>query len=537
MLSELVITNLAIIDNAQIAFETGLNVLTGETGAGKSLIIDSINTVLGARTSTDLIRNGAQSLRVEALFYVSKEEYPETDGEIILSREVFSDGRNSCRINGRMATLTELRELGQNLISIHGQNDSQRLLKPSLHLEFIDGYAKNQDILKEYSELYKNKKEIEKQIEHLNSLAENEAKRLDYLRFCLEEILAANLTENEDEALIEERNVLRSFEKIKSGVDSAVRTLLYDNGALDLMNKAISDIPQGISEELDSLRGALYDTYYSAKEAARDIEYYGDNLSGDASRLEKVEERLDVISKLKSKYGGSIDAVLAFAKEAEKDVLEIENKDAELLECEKKLADINTKLTLLAKKLTEKRIQAARRIESEVSSELCDLDMSYVKISVCHEQIEMCSHGADKMEFLVSTTGGELKPLAKIASGGEMSRICLALKTILTDKEKAETLIFDEIDSGISGIAAQKIGKKLKSLGKKCQVISITHLAQIASLADRHFCILKQENNGTFKTQVAPLDYEGRLSELARIIGGEKITPATLKAAEEMLQD
>ncbi len=537
MLSELVISNLAIIDNAQIAFKTGLNVLTGETGAGKSLIIDSINTVLGARTSTDLIRNGASSLRVEALFYVSKEDYPETDGEIILSREVFSDGRNSCRINGRMATLAELREIGQNLISIHGQNDSQRLLKPSLHLEFIDNYAKNQDILKEYSELYKNKKEIQKQIEHLNSLAENEAKRLDYLKFCLDEISAANLTENEDAALIEERNVLRSFEKIKDGVDSAVRTLLHDNGALDLMNRAISELPQGISEELDSLRAALYDTYYSAKEATREIEYYKDNLSGDASRLENVEERLDVISKLKSKYGGSIEEVLAFAKKAEKDVLEIENKDEELSECTKQLSDINKKLEKLAENLTEKRKQAALRIESEVLSELSDLDMAYVKFAVKYEEVPLCSHGKDKMEFLVSTTGDELKPLAKIASGGEMSRICLALKTILTDKDKAETVIFDEIDSGISGIAAQRIGKKLKTLGKKCQVISITHLAQIASKADQHFCILKQEQDGRFKTNVTTLDYDGRLYELARIIGGEKITPATKAAAEEMLKD
>ena len=549
MLSNLQIENIAVIKSASIDFENGFNVMTGETGAGKSIVIDSLNAILGERTSRELIRSGSDSASVCAEFQNIGDNVKneleklgiEKDDTLIVSRKLTPDGKNVCRINGMPATVSMLKALGVQLVNIHGQLDNQSLLSPETHCSFIDklaGSGRELNVFKELYSLYIKKKN---ELKSLNTDANEKNRRLDILNYQIEEIQKADIRPGEKDELTEKLGFLRNAEKVLDLLHTAYAALNGDGempGAADIAADAASKLLSAADYSSD-----FAETANGVNDAAMNLSAYTEELRDkiysldyDPNETERAEERLDVIYRLSQKYGDSEEEILAYLENAEKerDALSFSDERAEQLRAETEKA-YNEALAA-AKKLSEIRIEAGKKFSADVERELAFLDMPSVKFIVNDSVGELYENGIDNIEFLLSANAGEEpKPLSKIASGGELSRIMLAIKCVLSELDDIDTLIFDEIDSGVSGRAALKIAAKMKELSKTHQVICVTHLAQIAAFADEHKLISKEEKDGRTYTCIASLDYDGRKYELARIMGGLTVTQSILNSAEELL--
>ncbi len=549
MLSNLQIENIAVIKSASIDFENGFNVMTGETGAGKSIVIDSLNAILGERTSRELIRSGADSASVCAEFQNVGDNVKneleklgiEKDDTLIVSRKLTPDGKNVCRINGMPATVSMLKALGVQLVNIHGQLDNQSLLSPETHCSFIDKLAGSGRELKEFKELYSLYIKKENELKSLNTDVNEKNRRLDILNYQIEEIQKADIRPGEKDELTEKLGFLRNAEKVLDLLHTAYAALNGDGempGAADIAADAASKLLSAADYSSD-----FAETANGVNDAAMNLSAYTEELRDkiysldyDPNETERAEERLDVIYRLSQKYGDSEEDILAYLENAEKerDALSFSDERAEQLRAETEKA-YNEALAA-AKKLSELRIEAGKKFSADVERELAFLDMPSVKFIVNDSVGELHENGIDNIEFLLSANAGEEpKPLSKIASGGELSRIMLAIKCVLSELDDIDTLIFDEIDSGVSGRAALKIAAKMKELSKTHQVICVTHLAQIAAFADEHKLISKEEKDGRTYTCITSLDYNGRKYELARIMGGLTVTQSILNSAEELL--
>lgn len=549
MLSNLQIENIAVIKSASIDFENGFNVMTGETGAGKSIVIDSLNAILGERTSRELIRSGADSASVCAEFQNVGDNVKneleklgiEKDNTLIVSRKLTPDGKNVCRINGMPATVSMLKALGVQLVNIHGQLDNQSLLSPETHCSFIDKLAGSGRELNEFKELYSLYIKKENELKSLNTDENEKNRRLDILNYQIEEIQKADIRPGEKDELTEKLGFLRNAEKVLDLLHTAYAALNGDGempGAADVAADAASKLLSAADYSSD-----FAETANGVNDAAMNLSAYTEELRDkiysldyDPNETERAEERLDVIYRLSQKYGDSEEDILAYLENAEKerDALSFSDERAEQLRAETEKA-YNEALAA-AKKLSEIRIEAGKKFSADVERELAFLDMPSVKFIVNDSVGELYENGIDNIEFLLSANAGEEpKPLSKIASGGELSRIMLAIKCVLSELDDIDTLIFDEIDSGVSGRAALKIAAKMKELSKTHQVICVTHLAQIAAFADEHKLISKEEKDGRTYTCIASLDYNGRKYELARIMGGLTVTQSILNSAEELL--
>lgn len=549
MLSNLQIENIAVIKSASIDFENGFNVMTGETGAGKSIVIDSLNAILGERTSRELIRSGADSASVCAEFQNVGDNVKneleklgiEKDDTLIVSRKLTPDGKNVCRINGMPATVSMLKALGVQLVNIHGQLDNQSLLSPETHCSFIDKLAGSGRELNEFKELYSLYIKRKNELKSLNTDVNEKNRRLDILNYQIEEIQKADIRPGEKDELTEKLGFLRNAEKVLDLLHTAYAALNGDGempGAADVAADAASKLLSAADYSSD-----FAETANGVNDAAMNLSAYTEELRDkiysldyDPNETERAEERLDVIYRLSQKYGDSEEDILAYLENAEKerDALSFSDERAEQLRAETEKA-YNEALAA-AKKLSEIRIEAGKKFSADVERELAFLDMPSVKFIVNDSVGKLYENGIDNIEFLLSANAGEEpKPLSKIASGGELSRIMLAIKCVLSELDDIDTLIFDEIDSGVSGRAALKIAAKMKELSKTHQVICVTHLAQIAAFADEHKLISKEEKDGRTYTCIASLDYNGRKYELARIMGGLTVTQSILNSAEELL--
>ncbi len=556
MLKELHIKNIAVIDQVHIEFDNGFNVLTGETGAGKSILIDSINMALGRRVSHDLIRTGCDKATVNTCFEVSNKATLDAlsdlgieaeDGMVVINRQLTDDGKSTCRINGVTMPLAVVREAASMLIDIHGQSDNRMLLDSHSHLAFLDSFGDCENILAEYKASYKKMRDITKQINGLSCSAQERQHRQELLEFQINEINSAKLKIGEDEELEAKRDYLYNMESIVSGAGAAYGALYggEECSAYDLLRQAerslggISQYLPKLAECYERLSGIVADV----DDVASEINSCLSSTDFNMAELDMIEERLDTISNLKRKYGNSIEEILEYLKSAQTEASSIEQNDEELARLSAELDGAKAEVERLAAELTAKRTAAARVLEEKILTELADLDMPKVRfaINLCQRtddgEVSYTDSGKDEAEFLLSTNPGEaLKPMSKIASGGELSRIMLAVKSVLSDMDDIDTMIFDEIDTGVSGRAAQKIAEKLSALAKGRQVFSITHLAQIASMADSHYLIKKTSTDQSTSTDVIPLDSSGRVEELARIIGGVTVTDLTRQSALEMLE-
>lgn len=550
MLTNLYIENIAVIEKTSIDFSNGLNVLTGETGAGKSIIIDSINAVLGNRTSRELIRNGCENAFVSAVFSEPSERslsvlkengFEDEDGEILIQREISLSGKGKCRINGRPATVSMLKAIGTGLINIHGQHESYELMSPELHINYIDKLGELEEELEAYRSAYKNYKKLSSELSRAQTDEAERARRIDLLNYQVQEIEDADMYIGEVEELTEQKKLIENKEKIASALNEAKE---YLNGAdendgavqmLDAACEAMSRISD-VLPDAESLTQRLQNAVYELEDCCNEVINMWDAADAEVDNIEEIEDRLDLIHTLGRKYGSTIEEMLDYLEKARKELEYLEryeeNREALVHECEK----AHKKADELAAELSVKRRNVAVKFSESVKAEMTFLDMPNVELVVRQDKCELNNFGCDDIEILISTNPGEQpKPVAKIASGGELSRMMLAIKNVLADKDDIDTLIFDEVDTGISGSAAQKVGLKLKEVSKSRQVLCVTHQAQIAALADSHYKIMKQVNDGKTYTGVTVLDHEGRRDELARIIGGVEITRATLDYAEEML--
>ena len=550
MLSQLFIKNIAVIESASIDFENGFNVFTGETGAGKSILIDAINAVLGGRTSRDLVRTGASKAFVSAVFsdispkvknILEELGYDSDEDDLLISREISSEGKNICKINARPATVSALKQLSCALIDVHGQHDSAILQNPELHIGYIDAYGNTSSELRSYAESYKAMKETERAIKKISMDDSDKEARIDLLKYQIGEIESAAIEEGEEEELLALSKRIKSSENIMELVSGTVAALDGDDGsegALEELETVIKNAQQlaeyfpdftGISEKFKS-------SYYELEEFANDVKNCADELDFDPNLQNRTEKRLDEIFRLKRKYGGSVEAMFAYYNKAKNELDGIEFSEERLEKLNKEYAVLKKAAEEKASVLTQKRLDAAKSFEHAVMNELSYLNMPNVRFSVNFEHTDYSESGCDNIEFYIATNAGEpLKPLAKIASGGELSRIMLSIKNVLADKDEVGTLIFDEVDTGISGAAAQKVGKKLKQVSKGRQIICVTHLAQVAAFADNHLLISKATENERTFTSVTSLDKEGRICELARIMGGE-ITDSLKNSAKELLE-
>lgn len=551
MLSQLYIENIAVIEKASIDFQKGFNILTGETGAGKSIIIDSINAVLGGRVSREIVRNGAKMARVSALFTSIGTETlqkleelglsPEEEENLLLQREIRSEGKTACRINGRPATVSMLREVGLTLLSILGQHESYELLSPEQHVEYIDSFGGLNELKSQYSSAYHKLRSVKKEWDSLLMDEDQKARRMDLLRYQIEELEAGEIRLGEQEELTQQRTMFRNSEKIAESIAIAKNALDGDDesaGAVSSVGTAADSLEDAAQflPSLTSTAQKLRDLEYNLQDCLAEVREAGESLEYDPARLEQVEERLDQLYRLSLKYGSTEEEMLEFLERSRKELRTIELSDERAQELSEEYERCKAEAIQLAKELSSKRRKAASELVSQVREELTFLDMPGVEFQVEQLRCPLNQWGCDKIQFLLSTNPGEPpRPMAKIASGGELSRIMLAIKTVLSGTDRIPTLIFDEIDTGISGSAARKVGLKLQQVSQNRQVLCVTHLAQIAALADAHFLISKQIRDQKTFTQVLPLDFEGRKREIARIMGGTEITPLLLQNAEEML--
>ena len=548
MLSLLHIENIAVIECSDIAFDRGFNVLTGETGAGKSIVIDAISAILGERAYRDMIRTGTNKASVRAVFTdVPQLQWFESNGvpydaETVIQRDIFLDGKNVCRVNGVLVTVSILRQLGLQLINIHGQHDSASLLDEENHLGILDSFAANGGLRDEYAQKYQGVMELRREIQRMSMDESEKLRRMETLRYQIEEISKANLKPGEDEILEQRRKFLQNAEKLSSGIDHVVQCLYGGDdtdGAVSLLadaGGALSRLSR-YTDAYGALSERLQDLMYQVQDISEEMRDARDELSYSADELEQIESRLDQIHRLRRKYGVSCEDILQYMDNAKRELDEIEFADDHLERLKGKLRNAEDDAWEAAHKLREVRKSTAQLLAARILSELAQLDMPRVQFSCEFTEKELSADGADGVVFYMSANAGEaLKSMSKVASGGELARIMLAMKNVLAELDQVPTLIFDEVDTGVSGRAAQKVAEKLRSVAAHKQVLCVTHLPQLAALAQTHFLISKEEREGRTYTNVAPLDLESRKLELARIIGGANITETTLKSAEEMLR-
>ena len=547
MLSLLHIENIAFIECAEISFDRGFNVLTGETGAGKSIVIDAISAILGERAYRDMIRTGTQAASVRAVF-TGVPELPwfeengvEYDSETVIQRQIHLDGKNVCRVNGSLVSVSILRKLGIQLINIHGQHDTASLFDEDNHLTMLDAFGDNQQLQADYQEKYASVAALRREIERMTMDEGEKLRRMETLRYQIEEIEKAELEPGEDEALEERRKILQNSEKLSDGLNDAAECLYGgedSDGAAGLLAQAEYALSRLVrfSDSFSSLHDRVNDLKYQVQDIAEEVRDARDELSYSADELEQIESRLDVIHKLRRKYGATCGDILEYLEKSKKELDDIEFADDHLERLKGKLKKAEKQAWDAALVLRKNRQETAQKLSERILTELAQLDMPRVQFQCQFQEQELGSTGADAVAFYMSANAGEaLKPLSKVASGGELARIMLAMKNVLAEKDQVETLIFDEVDTGVSGRAAQKVAEKLRSVAAHKQVLCVTHLPQLAALADTHLLIAKSERDGRTYTTVTPLDLEGRKRELARIIGGANITETTLKSAEEML--
>ena len=551
MLSYLQIENVAIIKEAVINFGDGFNVMTGETGAGKSIIIDSLNAVLGERTSRELIRTGCDFAKVEAVFYENSTQTKacleelgipfEAEGEILISRKMTSDGKNICKINGSNATVSMLKKLGSFLVNIHGQADNQSLLNSELHLSYVDSVAGNSVLLEDYSKSFDEYMSVRSKLQKLNTDEEMKLRRLDILNYQINEIEKAGINEGEYEDLKQKQAFFRNAEKLASSLNNAYFALNGDGeseGAVSLGFTSANSLSScaDINDNINDISKKIENSAYLLSECSDEIKALIDSLDFSEADINAVEERLDELYNIFRKYGKSEQEVLAYYKNAVEERDSIENADELRIKLEKQLETLYNEAYKKAEALSEVRKKTGESFCREVKKELSFLDMPSVELYLNMNKTELTQTGIDDVEFYLSANvGEEPKPLSKIASGGELSRIMLAIKCVLSEKDKINTLVFDEVDTGVSGSAAQKIAVKLKELSSSHQVICVTHLASIASYADEHLLITKSESEGKTYTKLTRLDTQQRILELARIMAGNDASELMLKNAEEML--
>lgn len=552
MLSSLKIENIAVIESADISFNIGLNVLTGETGAGKSIIIDSINAILGERTSKELVRTGTKSASVSALFEAISDETKEKleelgykceeDSSLLLQRKISADGKNVCRINGETATVSILKELGKTLVDIHGQHDNRSLLLKDNHLSYIDKFALNENILSEYVSTYRDFVKLKKELKKLRNSEEENLKKAEMLRFQIDEIEKANIVPGEFSELIKKRDNLANAEKISSALSLSSIYLNGEDeepGVLVRLKNVLQEVKSVASfDNLADVSKNLANAVYTIEDCAESIQKSLDTVEFNPNLLEETEERLDLISKLTKKYATDEDGLIKLLDSYKNDLNKIETSSETIEKLTEELDLSAQKMLTASQKLTSSREKASLQFTKRVAKELQFLDMPNVHFSVDIKQKPLGLTGADDLEFLISANLGETpKPLIKISSGGEMSRIMLAIKNVLSQQDSIDTMIFDEIDTGISGQAATKVAKKLYSVSMGKQVICVTHLSQIASFADSHFFISKENRAEHTFTSVKKLNSNDRKYELSRINGGSIITQSQLSASEELLKE
>lgn len=549
MLSCLQIENVAVIQKAEVHFQPGLNVLTGETGAGKSILIDSINAILGNRTSKDLVRTGASKAVIRASFaqipdvVLDKLEAAgyERSAELLLSREITAEGKSSCRINGMPTTAAVLRELCGGLININGQHDSVGLLNPAHHLSILDDYAQNAKLYQEYYVLYRSLVKVKKELDAMITDEAEKQRRIDLLSYQVQEIEEAGLTAGEEQTLESRRKVLANASTIRDRVAKAHALLSGDDdtpGAVDLLGEASNamDTAAQLDESLSGVSGTLMDLYYSAKDAAAELIDRLDAYDTNDAELDEIEQRLDLLYRLKRKYGDTVEDIIAFGQKAREELEQIQFSEQRHDQLQAEKLRLYGLAREKAEALTQTRLKAFDELNARITDTLQFLNMPGVRMTLHHARGPLASHGQDSVEFYISTNAGEApKPLARIASGGELSRITLAIKNALTDRDAVPTVIYDEIDSGVSGKAAGRIGEVLRQSAQGHQILCITHTAQIAALADCHLLIQKNVTNDRTYTEIHPLDTEGRVEALARLISGDHVTELSRANAREML--
>ncbi len=547
MLTSLKIENVAIIESAAIEFGCGLNVLTGETGAGKSIVIDSINAILGERTSRDIIRTGAQSAKVYAVFedvnervrnFLDENGIDCEDGVLIINRTLSREGKNVCRINGAPVTVSMLREIGGELIDIHGQHDNQSLLSPEKHCGFVDSFAGNADLITDYREKYGRLCEIRSKLKKLTTDESSKSQRIDFLTYQIDELEKAEITIGERDELKARKSLINNSQKVIESLNIAYEALKADGAGVDMITDAESEIANAsvymetlgeASEKITDIRYELEDIAETVRDAMTEVDF-------DPSELEDIDERLDLLYRLSKKYGDTEEEMLEYLEKARAELDNIAFSEERVKELQKQEKEALAETETAACKLTESRKTAGEKLSNAICSELEFLDMPNVRFVVKCSDIGLTENGKDEIEFLISANAGEEpKPLAKIASGGELSRIMLAIKNVLAETDGVDTMIFDEIDTGVSGRAAQKIAMKLRSASKGRQVICVTHLAQIAAQGDVHLYISKSVSDGKTYTNIKSLIEEERVAEIARIMGGMEITKLQLESAREML--
>lgn len=548
MLELLHIENIAIIEAADIEFAPGFNALTGETGAGKSIVIDSLSAVLGQRTSRELIRTGAEKAFVSAAFSGTAPELtetlgiqPEADGTLLLQREIQTDGKNVCRVNGRPVTVGQLRALGARLLNIHGQHDGQQLLDEEQHIVYLDSFGRAESLAITYAEKYKNFTDIRRQIGALQMDEAEKARRVDTLQYQIEELRRAKLTPGEEEELTARRGMLRNAEKFLGAVAGADYALNGDDsggGALSALRQA-QDALGGV-RHLDDAFGQLYErlgeAYSEVYDIAATVEDKRGELDVSPGELDRVESRMDLLYRLKKKYGATVEDMLDYQARCEAELAQIEDAGDTLARLEQALSKAEKEARQAAQALSDARKAAADRLTAQILTELQQLDMGKIRFAVDFAEKPLDSDGMDTVRFLMSANvGEELRPIHKIASGGELARIMLAMKNVLSEQDHVGTMVFDEVDTGVSGRAAQKVAEKMARISRRKQVLCVTHLPQLAAMADTHFSVEKGERGGRTYTEVRRLDREQRRRELARLTGGSHVSQTMLDGAEELL--
>ncbi|PHY96979.1 DNA repair protein RecN [Ligilactobacillus salivarius] len=552
MLQELSIKDFAIIDEIQISFQPKMTVLTGETGAGKSIIIDALGLLAGGRGSTEFIRKGEKKAVIQGLFTLPREantynileEYgiDSEDGQIILQRDLYRGGRNICRINGMMVNLATLRKVGETLIDIHGQNEHQELMKPENHIDLLDEYdKKTSELRNQYQVVYQNYRKLKLSMEKKEADEKAWAQRLDMLNFQVKEIGEAGLKINEEDELVEEKNKLDNFQAIHDALELSYQILSGEKidvvGNLGNAMNELSDVSD-LSENLQEINTKISDAFYSLEDVARDISDELDSMEWNGERLNEIEERLELIHQLKRKYGDTIEDILHYHIRIVKELREMENAEQNSEKQERQLSEALEKVKELAIKLSKQREKSAKKLEKMIHEQLSALYMDKAVFEVKFlNNSKLYSKGIDKVEFYIQTNPGEeMGPLTKIASGGELSRIMLALKTIFSQKMGVTSIIFDEVDTGVSGRVAQAIAEKISQISNNSQVLCITHLPQVAAIADNHYYISKSVNDGRTETSLEELDEKQKIREIARMLSGSEITELTLKHAEELIK-
>ena len=552
MLASLKIENVAVIEKAEVNFTPGFNVLTGETGAGKSILIDSINAILGNRTSRELVRSGAQKACIWATFesiptsvkkQLEKCSYEVTD-DLLLYREINAEGKGSCRVNGMPATAAVVRDISSGLLSIHGQHDSQSLTNPALHLGLLDQYAQNRDLFAEYYRRYRELVTVKRQLDALNASESDKQRRIEALTAEIDTIDAAALQPGEEKTLQERKNVITHAQSILAGITAAHLALAGDEdgeqaGAADLLGGAVDGLQNSarLDESLTAMSERLNDLYYSARELATDLADRLDAYGFDAGELDQIETRLDTIYRIKQKFGMEVDELLARREAAAAELETFQSSGQKIAELKAQMQTLYAAAKEAAEKLTQSRLKGFAAMNKEMKAALEFLNMPGIRFALKHTRGPLSSHGQDTVEFLISTNPGEEpKPLAKIASGGELSRIMLAFKSALADRDALPTVIYDEIDTGVSGLAAGRIGQLLHQTARGHQVLCITHTPQVAAFADNQLLIQKNVRKDRTFTEIHTLDMDGRVEVLARMISGDKVSELSLASARELIE-